>query len=83
MAERDIVMVEWTDCNTQSRWSDRAYTKKTLRLGHCRTFGEVLDDAEDYITVAGSVDDTNDNVNSVCCIPKSAIQNVTVLKKAE
>ena len=82
MGERDIVMVEWIDTTGQSRWQDRTYTKKNLRTARCRTFGEVLEDTESYITVAGSVDDTNDNVNDAECIPRSAIQKVTILKKA-
>ena len=83
MAERDIVMVEWTDSNGQSRWNDRTATKKNLSLARCRSFGEVVKDVDDYIMVAGSVDDSNDNVDHVYCIPRSAIQKVTVLKKAK
>ena len=82
MAERDIVMVEWIDSVSQTRWQDRTYTKNNLRPAHCRTFGEVVEDVDAHIKVAGSVDDTDDNVDHVECIPRSAIQKVTILKKA-
>ena len=82
MGERDIVRVDWIDTSGQARWHDRMATKKNLRPCHCRTFGEVVEEVEDYIMVAGSVDDTNDNVDDVECIPRAAIQKVTVLKKA-
>ena len=82
MAERDIVMVEWVDAVSQTRWRDRMATKNDLRPARCRTFGEVIEDVEAHIKVAGNVDDTDDNVDHVECIPRSAIQKVTVLKKA-
>ena len=82
MAERDIVRVDWTDTVGRTRWGERAQAAQELRPASCRSWGIVLRETEDYITVAGSIDDTLDNVNDVNCIPRVAIRNITVLKKA-
>ena len=83
MADPKIVEVEWLDTVSEKRWTDRIHTVKTLRPSHCVSYGLLLDDTEDYLMVAGSVDEHNDNVDHVDCIPKSAILKVTVLERAE
>lgn len=83
MAIRDVVKVDWVDAVGQSQWRDRRATENDLRPGACCTYGEVLQETEEYLTVVASVDTTNENVGHVECIPRSAIRQVEVLKKGE
>ena len=83
MAEiNDVVRVRWTDTIGSSGWRDRD-DAKDLKPASIETYGRLERDEETFITVSSNVDITNDKVDHTMTIPKTAVHDITVLRKAK
>ena len=52
-----------------------------MRPATMRTVGWIIEDAADYITIASTVDTTDDLVGDVNCIPRGVILEISHLPK--
>ena len=75
-----IVLVNWLDSNSNSAWHNITEAKH-LRPSPCVTIGYVLEDTEEYITIASSFATENDSVSDVICIPKFAVQSIETIRR--
>ena len=83
MAEiNDVVMVKWIDTTGFGRWEARKYAED-LRPSEIESYGRLIKETDEFVTVAGSVDLSIPNTSNTDCIPKSSITSVTVLRKGK
>jgi hypothetical protein len=74
-----VVRIDWIDTNGSGRWTDREWAMEKVRPTLCRSYGAIIDETPEYITLAGSLDGGNDNVDHVTSIPRTAIKKITKL----
>lgn len=75
-----LVMVRWTDTAGLHGWASREERLRDTGLAECVTVGFVLEDNDQYLTVAESLSD-DDHVGCTSSIPKSAITAVETLRE--
>ena len=75
-----IVKVNWLDSNSNGGWHDIT-SAKHIRPSLCITIGYVIDEADDYITIASSLAVINDSVSDVMCIPKFAVSSIETIRR--
>ena len=77
-----IVMVEWLDACCEESHIRRELARE-IRPILRRNYGEVVDEADDYITIAfGSLDNLfkgEEAVDVAFCIPRGCITSITKL----
>lgn len=66
---QDILYVEWDDATTMHGWQE----PNNLSLAKIKSFGFLVYEDSKMIAIANSVNDSDGEVNSITCIPKSWI----------
>lgn len=73
-----LIMVKWLDIlgEDQSPWSTLDEAKE-LKPAPITSIGKLLEDNDEYLTIAASWDDESELVGNVNCIPKGVIREVS------
>jgi len=76
-----IVKILWLDSAGRDEWLslDEARQLHPMLVG---SYGEIINETSDFITIAGTLD-AEYGVAHVHCIPRSAIQEIKVVKVQE
>ena len=67
------VMVTWVDARSEDGWTE--LSELDVRVARINTVGYVVDETEDILCVAGSVDEVTKQVSGLMFIPKVCIIN--------
>jgi len=73
-----LVMVRWVDIigEDQSPWST-IEEAKAMKPAPITTIGKVVENTDQYLTVASSWDESGEFLGNLNCIPKGVIQEVS------
>ena len=79
-----ILQVKWRDATSNAEWHDKEKVDKLLETAICDrmlTVGYFIQDNDDWILLADTIDPADKMISNYFIIPKACIMKIVVLKK--
>ena len=74
------VLVKWIDISSfDGPWMTKAEAKE-LKPIHMETLGWIIHETEEYIIVVSTLDNENDSVGNVNCLPRTLITDIKTIE---